>query len=283
MSDRMNQKLATKESSVAYAPAGGVQILDRLGLRALNLCAGATCRILRGLRARRGGANLGPTWPSSLELVCGRDLRTRMSDRMNQKLATKESSVAYAPAGGGANLGPTWPSSLELVCGRDLRTRMSDRMNQKLATKESSVAYAPAGGGANLGPTWPSSLELVCGRDLRTRMSDRMNQKLATNTWPADAGLCLEDVEASKLVAFWSSHKKILMTAQEKCLLGASLGRRMFSRNYGAASAPKGQKIKVPLTMIGVSGNYASALNIAAVKANVVDKVESELYTLVEA
>lgn len=28
---------------MAYAPAGGVQILDRLGLRALNLCAGATC------------------------------------------------------------------------------------------------------------------------------------------------------------------------------------------------------------------------------------------------
>ncbi|KAK4476377.1 hypothetical protein RD792_015527, partial [Penstemon davidsonii] len=39
----------------------------------------------------------------------------------------------------------------------------------------------------------------------------------------------------------------------------------------------------VPLTMFGVSGNYASALYIAAVKANVLDKVESELLTLVEA
>ena len=35
--------------------------------------------------------------------------------------------------------------------------------------------------------------------------------------------------------------------------------------------------------MFGVSGNYASALYIAAVKANVLDKVESELLTLVEA
>ncbi|XP_022897997.1 ATP synthase subunit O, mitochondrial-like [Olea europaea var. sylvestris] len=35
--------------------------------------------------------------------------------------------------------------------------------------------------------------------------------------------------------------------------------------------------------MFGVSGNYASALYIAAVKANVLDKVESELIGLVEA
>ncbi|KAL0339120.1 UNVERIFIED_CONTAM: ATP synthase subunit O, mitochondrial [Sesamum angustifolium] len=41
--------------------------------------------------------------------------------------------------------------------------------------------------------------------------------------------------------------------------------------------------LKVPLTMFGVSGNYASALYIAAVKANALDKVESELLSLVEA
>lgn len=35
--------------------------------------------------------------------------------------------------------------------------------------------------------------------------------------------------------------------------------------------------------MFGVSGNYASALYIASVKANVLDKVESELLSLVEA
>ncbi|CAA2958888.1 ATP synthase subunit O, mitochondrial [Olea europaea subsp. europaea] len=62
-----------------------------------------------------------------------------------------------------------------------------------------------------------------------------------------------------------------------------TLTNQEFSRNYAAASAPKEQKIKVPLTMFGVSGNYASALYIAAVKANVLDKVESELLTLVEA
>ncbi|XP_047946851.1 ATP synthase subunit O, mitochondrial-like [Salvia hispanica] len=56
-----------------------------------------------------------------------------------------------------------------------------------------------------------------------------------------------------------------------------------FTRTYAAAPASKQQKVKVPLTMFGVSGNYASALYIAAVKANVLDKVESELLTLVEA
>ncbi|KAL6985678.1 hypothetical protein U1Q18_019052 [Sarracenia purpurea var. burkii] len=40
---------------------------------------------------------------------------------------------------------------------------------------------------------------------------------------------------------------------------------------------------QVPLTLFGVSGNYASALYLAAVKANALDKVESELLDLVEA
>lgn len=35
--------------------------------------------------------------------------------------------------------------------------------------------------------------------------------------------------------------------------------------------------------MYGVSGNYASALYLAAVKSNSLEKVESELYDLVEA
>lgn len=35
--------------------------------------------------------------------------------------------------------------------------------------------------------------------------------------------------------------------------------------------------------MFGLSGNYASALYISAVKANALDKVESELLSLVEA
>jgi F-type H+-transporting ATPase subunit O len=56
-----------------------------------------------------------------------------------------------------------------------------------------------------------------------------------------------------------------------------------FARNYASAPPAKEQKVKVPLTMFGVSGNYASALYISAVKANSLDTVESELLTLVEA
>lgn len=40
---------------------------------------------------------------------------------------------------------------------------------------------------------------------------------------------------------------------------------------------------QMPLALFGGSGNYASALYIAAVKANSLDKVESELFNLVEA
>lgn len=40
---------------------------------------------------------------------------------------------------------------------------------------------------------------------------------------------------------------------------------------------------QVPLTMYGVSGNYSSALYLAAVKSNILEKVESELYDFVEA
>ncbi|KAA8515686.1 hypothetical protein F0562_018703 [Nyssa sinensis] len=56
-----------------------------------------------------------------------------------------------------------------------------------------------------------------------------------------------------------------------------------FSRNYATASAPKEEKIKLPIALFGGSGNYASALYISAVKANALDKIESELLDLVEA
>lgn len=39
----------------------------------------------------------------------------------------------------------------------------------------------------------------------------------------------------------------------------------------------------MPLSLFGGSGNYASALYLSAVKANVLDKVESELLALVGA
>lgn len=42
-------------------------------------------------------------------------------------------------------------------------------------------------------------------------------------------------------------------------------------------------KLQVPLVLFGGSGNYASALYLAAVKANALDKVESELLDLGEA
>lgn len=42
-------------------------------------------------------------------------------------------------------------------------------------------------------------------------------------------------------------------------------------------------KIKVPLALFGGTGNYASALFLTAAKANVLDKVESEIVDLVEA
>lgn len=54
-----------------------------------------------------------------------------------------------------------------------------------------------------------------------------------------------------------------------------------------ATSAPPAKKdidnIKVPLAMFGGSGNYASALYLSAAKANALDKVETELFDLVEA
>ncbi|KAL8227843.1 hypothetical protein R6Q57_015427 [Mikania cordata] len=52
-------------------------------------------------------------------------------------------------------------------------------------------------------------------------------------------------------------------------------------RNF--ASASKEPKVKVPVAMFGGSGNYASALYIAAAKANVLDKVESEILDFVSA
>lgn len=54
-------------------------------------------------------------------------------------------------------------------------------------------------------------------------------------------------------------------------------------RNYAASAVAKKDNAKVPVTMFGGTANYASALYLAAVKANALDKVESELLDLVEA
>ncbi|KAH9611980.1 hypothetical protein KSS87_007142 [Heliosperma pusillum] len=55
------------------------------------------------------------------------------------------------------------------------------------------------------------------------------------------------------------------------------------SRNFATAAPTTKQNIKVPVSMFGGCANYASALYIAAAKANALDKVESELLDLVEA
>ncbi|KAL0379884.1 UNVERIFIED_CONTAM: ATP synthase subunit O, mitochondrial [Sesamum angustifolium] len=68
-----------------------------------------------------------------------------------------------------------------------------------------------------------------------------------------------------------------------RAVLCPSFTNTEFMRNYATGQPAKEQKVTVPVTMFGVSGNYASALYISAVKANVLDKVESELLTLVEA
>ncbi|GAB2300173.1 hypothetical protein Dimus_034212 [Dionaea muscipula] len=54
-------------------------------------------------------------------------------------------------------------------------------------------------------------------------------------------------------------------------------------RHFATAPEAKEAKVKVPVALFGGSGNYASALYIAAVKAKEFDKVEEELYALVEA
>ncbi|KAG8650115.1 hypothetical protein MANES_07G005701v8 [Manihot esculenta] len=55
------------------------------------------------------------------------------------------------------------------------------------------------------------------------------------------------------------------------------------SKNYATASGQKEEKVKVPLALFGGSGNYASALYLAAKKANALDKIESEILDFVEA
>ncbi|CAI9103094.1 OLC1v1001528C1 [Oldenlandia corymbosa var. corymbosa] len=72
-------------------------------------------------------------------------------------------------------------------------------------------------------------------------------------------------------------------TSLQRAFLAPTATNTEFARSYAAAAAPKEEKIKVPVTLFGLSGNYASALYIAAVKAKALEKVESEFLDLVEA
>ncbi|KAF6158597.1 hypothetical protein GIB67_040111, partial [Kingdonia uniflora] len=70
---------------------------------------------------------------------------------------------------------------------------------------------------------------------------------------------------------------------RSESLLSATISNTQFSRNYASTPEAKEVKVKVPLPMFGISGNYASALYLSAVKTNVLDKVETELLDIVEA
>ncbi|KAJ6800018.1 ATP synthase subunit O, mitochondrial [Iris pallida] len=72
------------------------------------------------------------------------------------------------------------------------------------------------------------------------------------------------------------------------CAADRSFGNPNFvrsegSRSFAAQAKASPAKVKVPLTLFGGSGNYASALFIAATKANVLDKVEAEILDVVAA
>lgn len=73
-------------------------------------------------------------------------------------------------------------------------------------------------------------------------------------------------------------------SAPQRALLSPTFSDSELSRNYATATGKKEDKnVKVPLALYGGAGNYASALYLAAVKANALDKVESELVDLVDA
>ncbi|XP_020597117.1 ATP synthase subunit O, mitochondrial-like [Phalaenopsis equestris] len=61
--------------------------------------------------------------------------------------------------------------------------------------------------------------------------------------------------------------------------LAGSEGLRCFATKTKETEA----NIKIPLSLFGGTGNYASALFLAAAKANQLDKVESEILDVVEA
>ncbi|XP_010547256.1 PREDICTED: ATP synthase subunit O, mitochondrial-like [Tarenaya hassleriana] len=56
-----------------------------------------------------------------------------------------------------------------------------------------------------------------------------------------------------------------------------------LTSGFASASGQKGGDVKVPLVLTGESGKYATSLYLAAVKTNVLDKVESELRAVVAA
>ncbi|KAM0944268.1 putative H(+)-transporting two-sector ATPase [Dioscorea sansibarensis] len=55
------------------------------------------------------------------------------------------------------------------------------------------------------------------------------------------------------------------------------------SRTFASQTKTTSANVKVPLSLFGVTGNYASALFLSAAKANELDRVESEILDVIEA
>ncbi|KAI3766416.1 hypothetical protein L2E82_16473 [Cichorium intybus] len=83
------------------------------------------------------------------------------------------------------------------------------------------------------------------------------------------------------LQTFTSSRKNRAEIKQQDLLNFLDDDEKAQSINFASAFAPT--EPKVPVAMCGGSGNYASALYIAAAKANALDKVESKLLDFVSA
>lgn len=91
---------------------------------------------------------------------------------------------------------------------------------------------------------------------------------------------------AARLRSSISLFRKILRADSPARHAGIGNPRNLLSqhlRNYATGNSAKEETVKVPLSLFGVSGNYASALFIAASKANSLDTVEKELSDLVAA
>lgn len=80
-----------------------------------------------------------------------------------------------------------------------------------------------------------------------------------------------------------SSNSSVVHRAVASPALNGSLPSSELFKHFSAVAGKSETKIKVPLVLFGGSGNYASALYVAAKKANVLDQVESEIADFVEA
>ncbi|KAL3624610.1 hypothetical protein CASFOL_031278 [Castilleja foliolosa] len=99
----------------------------------------------------------------------------------------------------------------------------------------------------------------------------------------AMAGRFRSSLTLLRRAAFIGNPSAVDRSVAPMAAICSTIAKPEFARNYATAAPAKPQKVKVPLKLYGVSGNYATALYIAAVKVNTLEKVESELQTLLEA